>query len=44
MFEMFSVLKPGGWAIINVTVDPKREVTFEDVNINYLAKQFELFG
>lgn len=44
MLQMYRVLKPGGWAIINVPVDPEREVTFEDVNINDPRKQLELFG
>ena len=42
--EMFRVLKSGGWAIINVPVDHKRLVTFEDVTINDPKKQLELFG
>jgi SAM-dependent methyltransferase len=44
MSEMFRVLKPGGWAVLNVPVDNKRETTFEDVNINDPEKQLELFG
>ena len=44
MREMCRVLKPGGWAIINVPVDPTRTTTFEDVTIDDPKKQLELFG
>lgn len=44
MSEMFRVLKPGGWAIINVPVHQDRETTFEDVSINDPEKQLALFG
>ncbi|CAN5511099.1 class I SAM-dependent methyltransferase [soil metagenome] len=44
MREMYRVLKPGGWAIINVPVEQAREKTFEDVTINDPKKQLELFN
>lgn len=44
MLEMCRVLKPGGWAIINVPVHEDRATTFEDVTINDPKKQLELFG
>ena len=44
MREMFRVLKPGGWAILNVPIDFNRDNTFEDVTINDPKKQLELFG
>ena len=31
--ELFRVLKPGGWAILQVPIDSDREVTFEDGSI-----------
>lgn len=44
MSEMFRVLKPKGWAIINVPVNYSMEKTFEDPFINDPKKQLELFG
>lgn len=44
MQEMYRVLKPGGFAILNSPVDAKREKTFEDPTINDPQKQLELFG
>lgn len=44
MREMYRVLKPGGWAVINVPVDKNRKETFEDIYINDPKKQLELFG
>jgi SAM-dependent methyltransferase len=44
MSEMFRVLKPGGWALINVPVDFDRKETFEDPGINDPEKQLQLFG
>ncbi|MBG9377928.1 methyltransferase domain-containing protein [Panacibacter sp. DH6] len=44
MQEMYRVLKPGGWAIINVPVDPNRTKTFEDPTIHDPVKRTELFN
>jgi SAM-dependent methyltransferase len=33
MRELFRVLKPGGWAILQSPVDYNRDKTFEDPNI-----------
>jgi SAM-dependent methyltransferase len=44
MSEMYRVLKPGGWALLNVPVDNSRATTFEDIHINDPKKQLELFG
>lgn len=44
MNEMYRVLKPGGWAIINTPVDMNKEDTVEDVNLYDPVKQQELFG
>lgn len=33
MRELFRVLKPGGWAILQSPVDPSRDKTFEDSNV-----------
>ncbi len=44
MREMFRVLKPGAWAIINVPMNKNMESTFEYPTINDPKKQEELFG
>ena len=44
MREMYRVLKPGCWAIINVPLDMSRDATFEDATINDAKKQLEVFG
>src|SRR6266487_5244278 len=44
MKEMYRVLKPGGWAIINVPTNPQLASTVEDITINDPKKQLELFG
>lgn len=44
MSEMFRVLKPGGWAILNTPVNMQAETTHEDIHINDPQKQLELFG
>ncbi len=33
MLELFRVLKPGGWAILQVPLDPSLDKTYEDPNI-----------
>ncbi len=44
MKEMFRVLKPGGWAILNTPVDMEQEATVEDLELDDPQKQLELFG
>ena len=44
MKEMYRVLKPGGWAVINVPTNLQLAHTIEDPNINDPKKQLELFG
>jgi SAM-dependent methyltransferase len=44
MSEIFRVLKPGGWAILNTPVDMSAAITFEDVTLEDPKKQLELFG
>lgn len=44
MKEMFRVLKPGGWAMLNVPIDQEREETFEDTTITDPVKRLQLFG
>ncbi|MGN6532139.1 MAG: class I SAM-dependent methyltransferase [Ginsengibacter sp.] len=43
MKEMYRVLKPGRWAILNVPIDLNREKTFEDASITDPQKRMELF-
>lgn len=44
MQELFRVLKPGGTALLQVPLDPKREVTFEDNSITDKAERTKIFG
>lgn len=44
MRELFRVLKRGGYTIITVPIDMKREKTFEDKRINTPEKRKEAFG
>lgn len=44
MQEIYRVLKPGGWAILNTPVNMEAEATHEDPYINDPQKQLELFG
>jgi SAM-dependent methyltransferase len=44
MSELYRVLKPGGWAILNTPVDMNSERTVEDINLYDPKKQLELFG
>lgn len=44
MEELFRVLKPGGTALLQVPLDPKREVTFEDNNVTDKAERTKIFG
>jgi len=44
MQELFRVLKPGGTALLQVPLDPKREVTFEDNSITDKEERTKIFG
>ena len=44
MREMFRILKPGGWAILQVPIDNNRDETFEDVKIASPEEQERVFG
>ena len=41
--EIYRVLKPGRWAILNVPIDLAREKTFEDAAVTDPVKRMELF-
>lgn len=42
--EIYRVLRPGGWAILQSPVDPTRETTFEDPSITSLREREKNFG
>jgi SAM-dependent methyltransferase len=42
--EMYRVLKPGGWALLQSPVDSTREETFEDPEITDSRERERLFG
>jgi SAM-dependent methyltransferase len=44
MKEIYRVLKPDGWAIINVPIKPEMSYTIEDPTIDDPQKQLKLFG
>lgn len=44
MRELLRVLKPGGWAILQVPIDMNRSETFEDPGITDPAERQRLFG
>lgn len=44
MKELFRVLKPGGWAILQSCQDPNLDKTIEDPNIISPEDRFRLFG
>ncbi|MBD6620514.1 methyltransferase domain-containing protein [Komarekiella sp. 'clone 1'] len=44
MFELFRILKPGGWAILQVPLDYERETTFEDFSITSPKDRECFFG
>jgi len=44
MEELFRILKPGGWAILQSPVDGKRNKTFEDPNVVRPNERAQVFG
>lgn len=44
MQELYRVLKPGGKALLQVPLDPKRDTTFEDNSITDKATRTKIFG
>jgi SAM-dependent methyltransferase len=44
MRELHRVLKPGGWAILQVPLDESREMTFEDPTVTDPGERERLFG
>lgn len=44
MREIYRVLKPGGWAILNSPVDKKRQSTYEDASITDPILRLQHFG
>lgn len=44
MRELYRVLRPGGWAILQVPMDPTRAATFEDASVTAAPERERLFG
>lgn len=44
MRELYRVLKPEGWAILQVPIDKSRPVTFEDFSVTDPAQREKVFG
>jgi SAM-dependent methyltransferase len=44
MRELFRVLKPGGWAILQSPVDPGRGETYESPDITFPSERERVFG
>ncbi len=44
MSEIFRILKPGGWAILQIPQDLSREKTFEDNSITDPSERTKIFG
>jgi SAM-dependent methyltransferase len=43
MRELVRILTPGGWAILQVPIEPERATTFEDASITSPEERFRLF-
>ncbi|MCK4374627.1 MAG: methyltransferase domain-containing protein [Candidatus Brocadiae bacterium] len=44
MTELYRVLRPGGWAILQSFIDPDRDRTFEDPSVVSAEERTRLFG
>lgn len=44
MAELFRILKPGGWALLQSPVDMNRDITFEDPNIVTAEDRHRIYG
>ncbi len=44
MKEVFRILRPGGWAILQVPIDQNRERTFEDPDVTTPEEREKVFG
>jgi len=44
MRELYRVLKPGGWAVLMVSMEPDRAETFEDASVVEPEKREQVFG
>jgi SAM-dependent methyltransferase len=44
MRELYRVLKPGGWAILQVPIEMSREITYEDFSITTAKDRLDAFG
>ncbi len=44
MKELFRVLKPGGWAILQCPIDPSLEKTYENVSVTSMKERKRIFG
>lgn len=42
--ELFRILKPGGWAIIQAPIDFNREITYENDDITHPEERLKEFG
>lgn len=44
MHELYRILKPTGWAILQVPIDKARQITFEDPKITSLEDRLRFYG